>query len=82
MPRYFTDLQINELVISDDEGSHVASLSHARNEAVEALRVAIADQVRHGDQCEFSATVRDEHGRTLYRARLAFTGSFGPDRVH
>lgn len=67
MPRYYFDYSDGHTVQSDDEGTEVTTVQHARDEALETILAMAKDRVRDG---ELSVAVRDEGGNRLLRVRV------------
>ena len=76
MPRFYVDLQDEEDIHEDDVGSELESLEQARIEAVSLIYQVSKDKLLGGEYRELIATVRDEAGKSLYRATLLFKGEW------
>lgn len=73
MTRYYFDIDDGEHQTHDDEGHACANRRAVRSVAVRALPEIARDHLPDGDRREFVVKVRDQDGRYLFEARLAFT---------
>jgi hypothetical protein len=79
VPRYFFDIDDGDRLTVDEEGSDCAGPSAARDEALAVLPAIAKDMTPSRDSRTITASVRDERGRTLFRATLALTSEWlGP----
>jgi hypothetical protein len=70
MPRYFFDMHDGRF-IPDDEGVVLDGLDAACREVWRTLPMMMADrELGDGSACELRMAVRDEGGRTVFRATL------------
>ena len=65
MTRYFFDTSDNGRVFRDEEGTELASLEVARQEALVTLSQIVKDKMPDGDRREFVIDVRDGDGPLL-----------------
>lgn len=76
MTRFYVDYQHGKQRVTDDIGSPWKSFEQARNAAVDVVILAARDAVLDDDGCQFIATIRDDAGTLLYRAKLIFEGEW------
>ncbi len=74
MPKFFVDFQDGEVIHPDEEGSDVAGFEQAMVQTIGMLLQIAKDELPDGEHRNFAATVRDESGVALYRAKLTFCG--------
>ncbi len=72
MPLFYLDYKDDDGNHRDDEGSDLPSFEKARDLAI-GLLPDISSFRRDGHR-EFSTTVRDKDGKSLYRATMTFRG--------
>ena len=73
MPLYYFDFHDGPRHSFDDDGQEFPDVITARDEAVDALFDVARDRRRVGDRSECIASVSDESGRIVFRARLSLT---------
>ncbi len=79
MPRYFIDIQHGECHHRDESGSSLSSWQEAQNQAVRILPDIVRDVLLESSplldrgRWNFVSTVRDELGRSLFRATLSLS---------
>lgn len=82
MPRYFIDINADNLCHFDEDGCDLSGLQEAQKQAILVLpgiaRDVLLDNVSLISQghCNFVSTVKDEQGRSLFRATLALSTEF------
>jgi hypothetical protein len=75
MPRFYFDSHQGH-VTRDESGIELPHLNAAIQAAIEGLPAIAADAIPSGDDRQhFAIVVRDETGRPVYTAALAFTGT-------
>jgi hypothetical protein len=70
MPRFYFDIHDGARETLDEEGTELADLQTACNEAVAVLPAIAGNADPAGDR-EIVATVRAENGAPIFRARLS-----------
>jgi hypothetical protein len=70
LPRFFFDIDDGETVTVDEVGSELEGLGAARAEAMAVLPAIAKDAVPDGDARTYTALVRDEKGRSVFRVTL------------
>jgi hypothetical protein len=70
MPRYFCDFESNGQVIPDNEGSELAGVTSARDEALVALAAIVPSALSAGDRRKLAVNVRDEEGSLVLKVVL------------
>lgn len=72
MPRYFFDIDdTGQQMLHDDEGSELPGADQARLEALAVLPDLARDELPDGDRRAFTVVVRDDNGRSIFRATLS-----------
>jgi len=71
MSRYFFDTYDGEQHLRDEEGTEFPSTRKACDEAIRILPELALDLQLQGDRWDFVSTVRDESGRSIFRAMLS-----------
>jgi hypothetical protein len=71
MPRFFFDVSDSGRGFPDTEGTVLADLEHAREEALETLGQIAKDELPDGDRREFTIDIRSEAGQILLTASLS-----------
>ena len=71
MPRFFFDLVDTGNRYPDADGTVLADLEHAREEALQTLGQIAKDELPDGDQREFTIDVRSDAGQILLTASLS-----------
>jgi hypothetical protein len=71
MPRFFFDVVDNGKRYPDVDGTVLADLEHAREEALETLGQIAKDELPDGDQRELAIDVRTDAGQILLTASLS-----------
>jgi hypothetical protein len=72
MARFHFDVRDGESVTRDDTGLEFPGLQQARDEASRAAAEIITDTLPAGPKREVAIEVRDENGKPLFKARVAF----------
>ena len=70
MPRYFFDIHNDGQDMRDEEGSHLADDRSAELEAIGVLQDISRSLENQGD---LQASVRNEAGRIIFKAKIALT---------
>jgi hypothetical protein len=66
MAMFYFHIQTGDLLVKDEEGSELAGLDEAREEALEASRGILAEAIKSGDDWRDKAfMIADEQGRHL-----------------
>jgi hypothetical protein len=66
MAMFYFHIQRGDLLVEDQEGSDLADLAEAREEALEAARDILAEAIRSGnDWAEKAFVITDVQGRRL-----------------
>jgi bifunctional DNase/RNase len=74
MARFFVDSDDGSSAIVDDEGFDLADADAARKAARHALHDMARDYSEQVGRRLFTVLVRDEAGKSIYRASLIFEG--------
>lgn len=72
MTRYFFDLQNGEGFLKDTDGHDLPDHGAVRQEIAAILRDVVRDELNGDRAFEAKVTVRDDHGRFVSSASLAF----------
>ena len=78
MPRYFFDITDQGEGGRDDDGSVHESPQAARKEAIGTLAHMAKDELPDGNAHDFTASIRDEDGKVLFRATLLLRAEWVP----
>ena len=73
MPRFYIDTDDGDRRFCDDIGRELEDAEAARMAALDALRSMAGEKLPDGDRRAFIATVRDDQGAKLVRAKLLLT---------
>ncbi|WP_336489439.1 DUF6894 family protein [Methylobacterium nigriterrae] len=76
MPRYYIDTDDGDLNVRDERGEELPDRAAARRIAIGVLPDMARSALPDGDRRTFVASVRDEQGRTIFRARLSLTAGW------
>lgn len=76
MPKYFIDTDDGDLHIKDEEGLEFFDLEAARDAAQQVLPDMARQKMPDGEQRDFRAVLRDEHGLVLYIVTLSLKGEW------
>ncbi|KQO76411.1 hypothetical protein ASF20_13765 [Methylobacterium sp. Leaf88] len=74
MPRYFLDVGQTQGSTSDDAGTVLPNEAAGRCLALDTLAQIATRSIQGNDQQSWFASVRDDQGNTLYRAKLTLSG--------
>ncbi|ESR25282.1 DUF6894 family protein [Lutibaculum baratangense] len=77
MPRYYFNIDDGRRLLRDEDGTEFATEEAMRADASRLLPEIARDEIRGEGTRELSLAVRDEAGRDVFAARLAFTAE-GP----
>jgi hypothetical protein len=72
MPRFYFDTSDDERLIVDEDGIELSGVQAARDEATRALADLAKDILPRATRREIAVIVKDEAGKRLLRAALAF----------
>ena len=78
MPRFFFDTFDGEFSAQDDTGLELPDLEAAQREAQAALSLMARETLPAGNYRTFVMNVRDETGKSVFRAALSLVTSEGP----
>jgi hypothetical protein len=71
MPRYFFDITNTGKTWPDSEGTELANLEKAREEALRTLAEIVKDKLPDGDHRNFMIEIREGDGAPLISASLS-----------
>ncbi|GJE42082.1 DUF6894 family protein [Methylobacterium soli] len=70
MPRFFIDTNDGDYYVRDEEGQELPAEEAAREIALSVLPDMARSTLPDGDRRTFCASVRDERGKTIFKASL------------
>ncbi|GJE46218.1 DUF6894 family protein [Methylobacterium soli] len=70
MPRYFIDTNDGDYYVRDEDGLELPAKEAAREIAITTLPDMARSVLPDGDRRTFCASVRDESGKTIFKAEL------------
>ena len=76
MARFFIDTDDGDTRTRDPQGSELEGPEQARDAALNALPEMVRRKITETDRRTFRAIARDNTGKLIYRATLAFTGTW------
>jgi hypothetical protein len=76
MPRFYFDIHDGARETLDDEGTQLADLQAACDEALAVLPAIAENELAGPGDREIVATVRAENGAAVFRARLSLTSEW------
>ncbi len=76
MPCYFIETNDGDASMRDGDGHDFKNDGAARIAALAALPDMARDKIPDGDSRTFSVSVRNEHGRIIYKATMSLKGEW------
>ena len=76
MPKFYFDIDDGLFLHVDEDGVNLPDAHAARDEALDILPHITRETLPVGAGRKYSSSVRDESGKTIYRATLSLTGEW------